>query len=841
MAPPLINKFLAAGVQKKIRQEIAGNSGNEIFFHGKAIGGSKITEIEALAWGNETGTPALLERIAPQDVVLHNHPSGNLTPSEVDVQIASIVGNQGIGFYIIDNDVTDLKIVVDRYEQPEQILLDSRDIAGLLDEGSQIAGSLPGFEPRPSQLAMTQAISESLNKGKVAQIEAGTGTGKTLAYLVPAIQWALLNKERIVISTNTINLQEQIVYKDIPFLETIFDNNFASILVKGRRNYCCLRKADAEEKELGFLKGEESIDELQTLLSWSKSTRDGSLSDLNFVPKPDVWDRLKCENDTCTGVRCSFYEECFLVNARRKASQADLLIVNHHLLFADLSLRGALGSLSDVAVLPPYTRIIIDEAHHVEEASTECFGRQVSQFGIKRLFGRLVSVSKRGERKGLLPMALRKLGKAQSKSLRQQIRRTFSFIEDELISDIHDLSGTCDDVFLDVAGFLEQTGRPENGESRFILDERFYSEPDWTDLILVKFKGLTSGMRTFKNKLLELLKSLDAFSEHKTGNLDNFLIELQAQARRIGDTAESIHYMLFEEDEAVVKWIERSGKQKAIKITAAPIEVGEPLRKSLFEPFETVVLTSATLTIGGSFEFLKSRLGIDQLDRDRVMERSLASPFDFMRQVLIGIPVNNHPPDHPLFPGTMHSLISESLQISQGRAFVLFTSYFAMNEAFKVVKSELGDRYFTLLKQGNDTRHNLLHQFKKDHTAVLFATDSFWEGVDVMGEALESIIIARLPFRVPVAPIEIARRDLIDRRGANSFLEYTVPTAVIKFKQGFGRLIRHKEDRGTVLILDNRTVTKPYGKIFLDSLPECRIVIDRDDVVFEKFREFYRS
>ena len=203
MASTLINKYFTAEVQKKIRQEIAGNNGNEVFFHGKAIDGSKITDIEALAWGNETSTPALLERIAPRDVVLHNHPSGNLTPSEADVQIASIVGNQGIGFYIIDNDVTKLKIVVDRYERPEKILLDSRDIAGLLDEGSRIASSLPGFEPRPSQLAMAQAVSESLNKGKIAQIEAGTGTGKTLAYLVPVIQWALQNKERIVISTNT--------------------------------------------------------------------------------------------------------------------------------------------------------------------------------------------------------------------------------------------------------------------------------------------------------------------------------------------------------------------------------------------------------------------------------------------------------------------------------------------------------------------------------------------------------------------------------------------------------------------------------------------------------------
>ncbi len=283
------------------------------------------------------------------------------------------------------------------------------------------------------------------------------------------------------------------------------------------------------------------------------------------MPKYDVWDRLKCESDTCTGVRrCAFYEDCFLVNARRKAAQVDILIVNHHLLFADLSLRGNLGSLADVAVLPLYNRVIIDEAHHIEEASTNYFGRQISEFGIKRLFGRLVSRAKKGDHKGLLFTVLKKVRTAQSKSQQQRIRQVLSFIKDDLITDINELTATGEDIFFDVGAFIEQIDTMSYGESQFMLDERFHDIPDWTDLLLAKFKGLMAGMRTLKNKLAELAQSLDILSELLSVDLDNLLIELQAQAHRIGNAAESIQYLLFEEDPSIVEWIERSGKQKTI-------------------------------------------------------------------------------------------------------------------------------------------------------------------------------------------------------------------------------------------------------------------------------------
>lgn len=836
-----INKYLTLQACRAAAQEIAGNDGNEIFLRGFTDDSGQVHEIKTLAWGNETTTPAILQQLAPGDVVIHNHPSGDLTPSDADIQIASIVGNQGVGFYIIDNTAKNLKIVVKRHVKPALQHVDPRDVSGRLDSGSAIAHGLPGYELRTGQIEMAVAATRSFNDGKISMIEAGTGTGKTLAYLIPAILWAHKNKERIVVSTNTINLQEQLVFKDIPLLKKSMDEEFTSVLVKGRANYCCLRKVDAEEKDLGLFKDDEDYDELRTLIAWSKKTKDGSLSDLNFIPKYDVWDRLKCESDTCTGARCAFYEDCFLVSARREAARSDILIINHHMLFSDLSLRGSFGSLADIAVLPPYTRIIIDEAQHIEKVSTDYFGRQVSQWGIKRLFGRLMSLSKKGERKGLLPMALTKLRKVKEETHQKQLHSLVIRIEQEILSDITEITGYSDDIFSDIESFLQRKVYEHHDEKQFMLDERFFEDPDWTDLILVKIGGLITRMREFRKKLFNLVESLGKLTKLLKIDIENLFLELQAHLRRINDTADSFHYLLFETDEKVVKWIELTKKRKAIKICAAPIEVGESLINALFNPYGTVVLTSATLTVGGRFDFIKSRLGIDMLEQDRVIGHSFPSPFDFRKQALIGIPTNNYPPDHPQYFSIIRNLIAESLKISRGRAFVLFTSYQAMNEVFNFISVSFENTHINLLKQGMDTRHNLLNRFRREHAAALFATDSFWEGVDVMGEALESIIIARLPFRVPTDPIEIARRDAIDSAGGNSFLEYTVPTAVIKFKQGFGRLIRHKNDRGTILVLDNRIVTKSYGKVFLDSLPDCRIVADRDDVVFKAFREFYNN
>ncbi|MFC1564539.1 ATP-dependent DNA helicase, partial [candidate division KSB1 bacterium] len=636
----------------------------------------------------------------------------------------------------------------------------------------------------------------------------------------------------------TINLQEQLIYKDIPFLKKVIGEKFISVLVKGRRNYCCLRKADAEESDLGLFKDEDGFDELVSLIKWSKQTKDGSLSDLNYVPASETWEKIKCESDTCSGARCEFYDDCFLVNARRQAAQANILIVNHHLLFSDLSLRGTLGSLADIAVLPPYTRVIIDEAHHIEDVSTDYFGSQISQFGVKRLLGRLVALSKKGERKGLLPRTIAKIRKFDKKNI-NELNFASDIIERELIIKKMELAEFAEDIFTDIASMLKRKADDSPDQKQFMLDDRFLAEDEWNSVIKVKAREWIKRAEEYTVLLNSVNQDLSEMEESYDLGIDNLLIELQSMVRRISASADSLNYLLFEEDGSVVKWLEFSEYGRSIKICSAPIEVGDYLVRSLFEPFDTVIMTSATLTVGGTFDFLRSRLGIDGVDRYRFKNLQFPSPFDFESQVLIGIPLNNFAPDHPKFNSLARKMITESLKISNGRAFVLFTSYYAMNEAYHFAADELYDCDIRLLKQGTDTRTGLLNQFRKERAAALFATDSFWEGVDVMGDDLESIIIARLPFKVPTAPIEVARRRAIDNAGGNSFMDYTVPQAIIKFKQGFGRLIRHKNDRGTILVLDNRIVSKFYGKIFLESLPECGMVIGRDDEVFKAFREFY--
>ncbi len=834
-----INRYISSEPRDKIKAEIAENDGNEVFFKGKTDDSGIVTEVTALSWGNENSTPALLQDLAPGNVVIHNHPSGMLTPSNQDVQIASMLGNQGVGFYIVNNTAKELNVIVERHVFPDLHFIDTAKMASMLDEDSKISRELEDYEPRPGQMQMASAAARCFNDSLVAMIEGGTGTGKTLAYMLPAIEWAVTNKERILISTKTINLQEQLVGKDLPFLKKVAGHEFRTVLVKGRGNYCCLRKAESEARDLGFFKDDDDFNEISSLIAWSKETGDGSLSDLSYIPKHEVWDRIKCESDTCTGVKCEFYEDCFLVSARREASRANILIVNHHLLFADLALRGSLGSLADIAVLPPYTRVIVDEAHHIEDVSTEYFGSQFTEMGTKRLFSKLASISKKGDRKGLLPRLSAKIRNLKKNKITEVLESIRDRIERDLIIQKMELVEFIADIFLDVKNVVNRIKDKFPDSNQFMLDHRFFEDDEWNNIVHVKAGNWINRIRDYTSVLNSITEDLKDLEELNKTGLENETIELDSMVRRLTGAADALNYLLYETDKTMVKWIEISDNNRSVKISSAPVEVGEYLVNSLFNPFDTVIMTSATLAVKDSFDFIKSRLGLEQLDQHRFYAEQFPSPFDFKNQVLIGVPINNHPPDHPGFLDSAKKLITDSINISQGKAFVLFTSYRSLQYAYDYASNTLNGTGIKLLKQGTDTRSTLIKQFKQEKAAALFATDSFWEGVDVIGDDLESIIIARLPFKVPTAPIEIARREAIENEGRNSFMEYTVPQAIIKFKQGFGRLIRHKNDRGTILVLDNRIISKFYGKMFLESLPDCGRIIGRADEVFQEFREFY--
>ena len=393
-----------------LRSTIQEAQGNEVFFLGTTEDNGLLREVDPLARGNDSAVPALLQVASQGDVILHNHPSGRLTPSEADLKAASHYGNLGVGFYIVNNSVDQVYVVVKAFKKAVSLPLEMPEILQLFAPGGALAKKFTDYQPRPAQKQMAKTVATTFNRSQVALIEAATGTGKSLAYLIPAILWAVRNQKRVVVSTNTINLQEQLIHKDIPLLQKALNCAFNAVLVKGRGNYLCLDKLQALDQQ-GKLLLEEEWADFTALSQWARQTSDGSRSDLSLNVSPNLWDKVACESDTCTRIKCEFYSRCFFYNARRQAAAADLLVVNHHLLFADLAVRRATGRYHDAAVLPPYSKLILDEAHNMEDIATEYFGVQISKLSLRRLLARFYQVRKRGavREKGAIPFLLARL------------------------------------------------------------------------------------------------------------------------------------------------------------------------------------------------------------------------------------------------------------------------------------------------------------------------------------------------------------------------------------------------------------------------------------------------
>jgi len=805
----------------------------------EAINESGGREVLLVGYSDETG---IVEMLSPGDVVIHNHPSGQMDPSDEDLEVASQLGNLGIGCYIVDNEVSSIYVIVERHNPQEIKSLDSKKLENLLLEGGEVSKKLPGYEYRAGQISMLREIIECFNNEKIGVIEAGTGIGKTMAYLIPAVSWSLANNKRCVISTRTINLQEQIVKKDIPFLQSVFKEDFKAVLVKGRNNYICLRKVEAENRELPELVLDEKTLELKTLIKWARMTEDGSLSELNFVPMSDIWDRLKCEGDDCTRTKCAYYEKCFLVKARRDAAVSQILIVNHHLLFADLALRSEMGSFGDIAVLPPYKCIILDEAHHIEEAATDFFGIHITRWGIIRLLGHLYSVTNDGQTKGLLSRLRSKLIPKNKGAQRTKISSLIENIEKKIIHQRYLIADDAQILFDETIDFIKSNMKEKNDNSAALRFTPQITDSDrWINQIIPKADKVVGELRRFKNALRSFRRSFKDLSSEILIECEDLLIDLRAQEYRISAYANSLDHIIHNTEKEYVKWgsVQPGRAGYRINLHSSPLSVGENLQKSLFDQFPVVILTSATLTIHNEFSYLNNRIGLAQFEKDRLLESVFPSPFLYNKQVMIGIPLDLPDPNEPHFLETASRLIFRSLCLSRGRAFVLFTSYRMLNDIYNNVNENSDNLTFSLLKQGEQSRTALLNQFRKIPSSVLFGTDSFWEGVDVVGSSLESVIIVRLPFRVPTEPVIEARLEAIEMNGGNPFYEFTVPQAVIKFRQGFGRLIRTKKDCGFILILDKRVIKKAYGKIFLHSLPECRVAIGNQDQVFSQLKEFY--
>jgi len=826
---------LVPAVRAMLQAEIAAAHGREVSFVVRADPNGMIVQARVVARGTVDAVLALPGVADRGDMLLHNHPSGVLDPSGADLAVAARLHDGGVGFGIVDNAVTALYVVVECPRARSVTRLDSVAIAELLSETGPVARTLGGttFEDRPGQRDMAAYAADVYNDGGIALLEAGTGVGKSFAYLVPALEWARINGERTIVSTNTINLQEQLVGKDLPILARALsagDRPVTFALLKGWRNYLCLARLDQARAGQDSLFAEGRGAELETLAGWAARTSDGSLADLAEEPSPDVWDAVAAESDLCTRLKCPHFDHCFLFQARRQAAEADVVVVNHHLLASDLAVRIASDNWQEAAVLPPYRRLVIDEAHHLEDVAAQHLGSQVSMLGVQRLLGRL---ERNG--RGLLPTLAAEL--ATHDDLLTAASR--DLLTQSLLDALVAARRGSEELF----GRLSRRLETEPGTAPVLrLTDSFAGDAVWPEgltvaleNLLIAFGRLRDGVETIADRL-----SLDDPAEPRA----QLVGELRGVVRRLDSAAEALKAALQPppgSSTAAVRWLERRGRKTPnLTLAAVPLDLAPVLKDALFDRVETAVLTSATLAAGGEFTFLEERLGLSLPPSRVVIREILPSPFDFPSQCIFGIPTDIPEPrdDEAGHDASVARILVEMAHASDGGIFALFTSHGALRRTADAVRGRLGGRW-PLLVQGDGQRDQLLRRFREAGSAILLGTDSFWEGVDVPGRALRVLILAKLPFKVPSDPLTAARLERLSDAGVDGFTHYLVPHAALKLKQGFGRLIRSKTDVGAVILLDRRVVTKRYGEMILEGLPPASKAIGNWTDVRRVVEEFF--
>lgn len=816
-----------------LRREISLAGGAEVLSAATVQQQGTWSELRVIARGDQNSAPAILKSLRPGDVLLHNHPTGKLKPSAADMNVASICGSSGIGFAIHNNDCSDFYVVVEPFKKRQNDPLDADSMVSFISAGGPIAELIERFEERDGQKALMRLIVAAMNTPGHAVLEGETGIGKSMAYLIPAIHYAKSHQCRVAVSTNTINLQHQLVNKDLPLLRSVIPFEFTYCLVKGRRNYLCRRKVQEYlgSEDSDHLLETEELGQFQRLAAWADKTVDGSLSDLNWVPVESLWEKVCCDKDSCPGINCGEYHNCFFYNARRVASEADILVVNHHLLFSDLALRAVTSEYSQTAVIPACKAVILDEAHNLEETATRHFGFRTTALGLQRQLGKIYQ--KRGRREtGTLAQLYMALSFGHGGFSTAERSSFLEEISNELIPARLEIEDLRKALFENLVRFFIKSETPQLGEHRIRIGKREEERNDFSVLSHYAFKmrDECKRMATRMRKLARKLQSLLGDEEEERRFFELPLTELSSYAGRLEEIGSSINVMFDletpERDTYVhffTAMVRRGGIYPAFH--SLPIIVAGPMLDYCFKKIDCAILVSGTLTTRRNFSFIKDRLGLDSDELETApLEGRFPSPFDYQHQARLFIPTDIPEPASPMFAEAIAAPLQEIIIASNGGALVLCTSYTHLNYLYNSLCSQLAAAGLECYKQGDIERHYLLELFKEDGNAVLFATDSFWEGVDVPGSALRNLIITKLPFATPNDPVLEARNERLKEEGRNPFNEYQLPMAAIKLKQGFGRLIRKKTDHGTVWILDKRIITKSYGQFFLDSLPEMPVL-----------------
>ena len=824
-----MSERIAPGVRAYLAGEIAAAGGREVSFVAGVDRDGVLTAARVVARGTVDMVLALPGTASRGEMLLHNHPSGYLSPSQADLNVAARLHDGGIGFGIIDNGATDFYVVVEVPRDRAVSRIDPFEVIDTLGERGPIAGHLGQYEDRRSQRDMAAYIADGYNDGGIQLMEAGTGVGKSFAYLVPALAWARTNQERTVVSTNTINLQEQLVGKDLPLLrEALSTGDYVPsfALLKGWRNYLCLSRLHQAVGAQRTLLEQDKLDELIALSEWAGHTADGTLSDLPVTPTPEVWDEISAEADLCPRLKCPHFDRCFLFRARRRAAEADVVVVNHHLLAADLSVRQVQDNWEDAAVLPPYKRLVLDEAHHLEEVAAGHLGVQVTSRSVRRLLSRF----ERNNR-GLAPTLSHELAARSDPPSRESLE----ILRDRLYPALTDARRASDAMF---HRLYERLAESPAGQLR--LAEDFAVDPIWDEGLGFDLDATLSAFRALRESV-EIIADRLAQSDD-TERRGQLLQELRGALRRLDAISDGLNGTLRPAGggPATVRWMERTTRGQNVQLSVVPLDLAPLLRELLFDRLDTVVLTSATLAASGEFEFLESRLGLAGEDSPVTERQIFDSPFDYPSQCLFGVPTDLPDPrdDEIVHGAAVVQIVSDLAYASDGGMFVLFTSHASLRRAAAELRMALGSRW-PLLVQGEAPRDVLLRRFRQAENAILLGTDSFWEGVDVPGRALRALVINKLPFKVPSEPLTAARLERLAEEGQDGFFHYLLPHAALKLKQGFGRLIRSRKDVGVVVLLDSRAVTRRYGPMLLGGLPRAERVVGTWAQVRTKCEDFF--